>query len=119
VSGTRGDSSGARTPEELETLLEDYLVIGDGDALAALFEESAVLIAGNTRPARGGEGIARFALARWDGYVADPQCIAQTRDLALIVAPRAINVARRGRDGGWRYAIVLQTVADGMEREEP
>ena len=51
---------GARTPEELETLLEDAFVVRDRDALAQLFEDGAVLVAGGGRPeARGGSQIAR------------------------------------------------------------
>lgn len=108
-------SVGARTPEELETLFEDALVVRDGTALAELFEEGAVLIAGDGRPARSAKEIARLALATWDGdhtYVADPQRVMQARDIALIL-DRGINVARRGHDGAWRYAIVVQSVDDG------
>ena len=110
--GRRGDVAGARTPEELETLLEDALIIGDGDALAALFEEGATLVAPNEPPARGGEAIARLALVTWGGdrpYVADPRHVVRARDVALVVGERGINVARRGGGGAWRYAIVLQT----------
>lgn len=48
----RIESAGARTPEELETLLEDALVIRDGEALAALFGSGAALVTGGERPAR-------------------------------------------------------------------
>ncbi len=115
-------SAGARTPEELETLLEDALVLRDGETLATLFETGAVLVAGEERPARGGETIARLALATWAGdrtYVADPRQVTQARDLALILADGAINVARRDDDGAWRYAIVLLAVDDGIGRREP
>ena len=37
---------GARTPEELETLLEDAFLLRDNAALVQLFEPTAVLIAG-------------------------------------------------------------------------
>ena len=122
VSGTRGDTAGARTPEELETLFEDALVIRDPQAVAELFEEGAVLMAGNERPGRGGAAIARLALATWDGdrtYVADPRHVMQARDIALVVAEQGINVARRGRDGAWRYAIVRLFADDETERMEP
>ncbi len=57
----------ARTPEELETLLEDAFVVRDDKALAPLFEDDAVLVTGDgPREARGGEEIARFATAMWD-----------------------------------------------------
>ncbi len=114
-------SAGARTPEELETLLEDALVIGDSRALAELFEEGAVLLAGDERPARGGEEIARLALATWTDdhtYVADPWRVMQARDIALVVGEQGINVVRRGRDGAWRYAIVLLSAKDGNGTEK-
>jgi hypothetical protein len=102
----------ARTPEELETLFEDSLLLRDRQVLAELFEDGAVLVVGEERPVRG-EEIAPLALAMWDGeqtYVADPKRVLQARDLALIVSERGINVVRRGRDGFWRYAIVHQSV---------
>ena len=113
--------AGARTPEELETLLEDVLVLRDGEALAELFEAGAVLVAGRGEPARGRGEIARLALATWAGdrtYVADPRRVLQARDLALIVAEAGINVVRRGHDGAWRYAIVSLLVDDGIGRRE-
>ena len=112
-------SERARTPEELETLLEDALMLRDRGALAALFAEGAVLVPGDDRAAQGGEEIARLALATWNGdhaYVADLQQVVQARDVALIVAEQGINVARRSHDGAWRYAIVIQTVDDGTGR---
>ena len=100
----------ARTPEELETLLEDAFVIRDGEALIELFEDGAVLVGDDVPEARGQEEIWRFASTLWDRdhtYVADPQRILQARNTALVVADGGINVARRGSDGGWRYAIAL------------
>ena len=121
MTGTRRDTSGARTPEELETLFEDALVLRDHQAVAELFEDGAVLSAGNERPGRGGKEIARLALATWEGdrtYVADPRRVMQVRDLALIVVEQGINVARRDRDGGWRYVIVLRSVEDGERKRQ-
>ena len=109
---------GAPTPEELETLLEDALMIRDRAALAALFEDGAIFIAGDQRPGRGGEEIARLALATWNGdrtYVADPRQVVQARDVALVVAERGVTVARRGGDGSWRYAIALLSVEVGTD----
>jgi hypothetical protein len=112
----------ARTPEDLETLLEDAFVIRDSEALAQLFEDGAVLIAGKQpREARGGDEIVRFATAMWDRdrtYFADPRQIVQARDTALVVAERSINVARRGSDGAWRYAIALLSPAVSTMKEE-
>lgn len=108
MTGTR--SVGARTPEELEALFEDALLIHDYQTLAALFEEGAVLGVGNDQCVCGSMSIAKLALSLWDGdqsYVAAPQRVIQARDIALIVAERAVNVARRGSDGAWRYAVAL------------
>jgi ketosteroid isomerase-like protein len=113
---------GARTPEELETLFEDAFVIRDREALAQLFEEGAVLVAGDgLQEARGGVEIARFATAMWEGdrtYIADPRRVLQARDTALVVAERSINVVRRGSDGAWRYAISLLSPDHTTTKEE-
>lgn len=100
--------SGATSPEELETLLEDAAVLCDGRAAARLFEPDGVLRAGIAEEARGRAAIAQLADALWatgPGYLADPRCVARCRDLALVLGPAAANVLRRRRDGSWRYAI--------------
>ena len=106
----------ARTPEELETLFEDALLVRDREAVADLFEDGAVIVAGATRrQARGRDEIALFATQIWahePAYLADPQRVLQARDTALVVAPRAINVVRRAGDGTWRYAISLLALHD-------
>jgi hypothetical protein len=103
--------AGARTPEELEILLEDAFVLHDPQALARLFHPGAMLVAGGGLPeARGRGQIARVALQLWDAerlYFADPRRVLQVRDTALVVAGCAINVVRRTDDGSWRYAISL------------
>lgn len=110
-----GNTSNARTPEELETLFEDALMIGDGVMLADIFDEGAVLVIGDERRVHGSAEIMRIALATWQDdhpYVADPRCVMQARDIALIVTEVGINVMRRNRDGTWRYAIVFQSASD-------
>ena len=103
--------AGARTPEELETLLEDAFVLGDQQALARLFQAGAMLVVGGGLPeARGRRQIARVATQLWDldrSYLADPRRVLQVHDTALVLAGHAINVGRRGTDGFWRYAISL------------
>jgi hypothetical protein len=102
--------AGARTPEELETLLEDAFVLHDSQALAQLFHPGAMLVAGGGLPeARGRRQIAQVAAQLWDCqrlYLADPRRVLQVRDTALVLAGSAINVVRRA-DGSWRYAISL------------
>jgi hypothetical protein len=104
-------AAGARTPEELETLMEDAFVLHDQHALAQLFDPDAMLVAGDGLPeARGRRQIAQVT-ARMSNtgrlYVADPRRVLQARDTALIVAGHAINVVRRADDGSWRYAIAV------------
>ena len=102
---------GARTPEELETLLEDAFVIRDGEALAELFEDGALLVAQEgAREARGGDEIAQLVREMWERnrtYLADRPRVLQARNTGLVVTQRGINVVRRGTDGAWRYAIAL------------
>ena len=108
--GADSVAAGARTPEELDTLFEDALLVRDGATLAALFTDDAAFVAGDGPPARGGEAITGLALALWGGgpsYVADPRRVVAARDFALIVAERAISVVRRGCDGTWRYVIAV------------
>lgn len=119
MGGKHGDHTGARAPEELEALFEDSLVLRDRAALAALFEEGAVLVAGDGRPARGGEEIARLALATWAGertYVAEPRRVLAAHDVALVVAGQGISVVRRGRDGAWRYVLSLLSLDTSTAR---
>ena len=114
---------GARTPEELETLLEDAFVLRDQETLAQLFEERAMLVAGRGLPeARGREEIARVATEMWDlecSFVADSRRVLQVGNTALVLPGRAINVVRRGDNGSWRYAIAFldlqKTVIRGKE----
>lgn len=107
---------GARTPEELETLLEDAFVVRDRGALAGLYEDGAVLGAtGGRAEARGVNQIARFAAALWDRdltYLADPRRVVQARNTALVLACRGVHVAHRSPAGRWRYAISLLKIHD-------
>jgi hypothetical protein len=113
--------AGARTPEELETLLEDAFVLHDSQALAQLFQPGAMLVTGGGLPeARGRRQIAQVAARLWDAehlYLADPRRVLQVGDTALVLAGRAINVVRRTDNGSWRYAISLLGLetATGME----
>ena len=92
-------------------LFEDAFVVRDREAVAALFEDGAVLVMGDSPAhARGGEEIARIATEMWARdrtYLADPRQVLQARDTALVVTEHGINVVRRGGDGTWRYAISL------------
>jgi ketosteroid isomerase-like protein len=101
-------TAGGQTPEELETLLEDALLMHDAAALAQLFEDASVLVPGHGQQIRGPAQIAGAAGLLWQqqcGYLADPRRVFQARDTALLLGDGVINVARRGPDGSWRYAI--------------
>lgn len=107
-------AAGARTPEELETRLEDALLMQDQAALAQLFSRDALLVAGETRKARGRGEIAPLALALWGSdaaYLAEPRQVLITRDIAMVVADGGVNVLRRDDTGAWTFAIVWQTHA--------
>ena len=100
--------SAARTPEELDTLLEDAFVMRDRAAVVDLFESDGLVAARAMQTARGA-AIGRFVADLWAQdltYLARPERVLQAGDTALIVAERAISVVRR-RDGHWRYAISL------------
>jgi hypothetical protein len=102
---------GARTPEDLETLLEDAFVLRSGEAMAELFEDGAVVVAyDGSREARGGPEIEHLVREMWQhnrSYLAEPSRIVQAGSMALIMTERGANVVRRGTDGAWRYAIAL------------
>jgi hypothetical protein len=118
-------TAGARTPEELDTILEDAFVSRDRALSRALFEDHSVLVQAEGAEARGGEAIGHalagaevrggesigHALAElWDRdrtYVAPAGRVLQARDVALLVSSAAIHVLRRGGDGTWRAAISL------------
>ncbi len=114
-------STGGRTPEELETLFEDALLLRDHQILTALFESGAMLVMGGEQPIRGGEAIARAALAPRKGigaYVADPQRLLLVRNIALVITAQGVNVLHRGDDGAWRYAIILHEVEESNGKEK-
>ena len=116
-------TDGARTPEELEALLEDAFVTRDAEAVSGMFADGGLLAIGEgPNVARGGVEIGRLATALWEGertYFAEPRRVVQARDIALILADGAINVVRRGSDGAWRYAIALLSLDPVPTKEEP
>lgn len=109
--------TGARTPEELETMFEDAFLLQDAKALLSLFDDGAILITGNGREARGPHNIARATQQMWDQdrtYIAAPRNVLQARDTALLLAGLSTNVVRRDGHGVWRYLISL--LIDPIER---
>jgi hypothetical protein len=110
-------TTGGQTPDELETLLEDALLLRDADAVARLFHHGGVLVTGSqVLRARGHSQIRHAAPLLWQyqpNYLAAPRDIHQTRDTALLLGEGVINVARRSYDGTWRYVIAV------LERQKP
>lgn len=114
-------STGARTPEELEALLEDAFVTRDAQALSAMFAVGGVLALRAAADAgRGTAEIGRLAAALWEAdltYVAEPRRVLQARDVALVLGDNAINVVRRRSDGAWAYAIALLSLDSTTTKE--
>ena len=102
--------SGGRTPEELETLLEDAVLMADADAAARLFEPYGLLfVEGTACELRGREGIRRAA-AGWlfrHGSLGTARRVLQAGDTALLLGADVVNVVRRREDGSWKYVICV------------
>ena len=133
----QGHAAGAQTPEDLATRFEDAFIVRDPDGLAELFDEHAVLLPPDSHvDLRGGEEIARFAAAHWEGdrsYVAEVRRVVQAGDTAAVVVDwslsrrgffdamdergRGVDVVRRGTDGAWRYVISLVRVCERSKGE--
>lgn len=113
----------ARTPEELETLLEDSLLLADSDALEELFEDFAVLSsADRPQQVRGSREIGIFVAETWakrHTYLAEPRLIVQAGDTALVLGALGVNVVRQGYDGMWRYEILYLSSETKGESDEP
>ena len=101
---------GARTPEELDPLLEDAFVLRDREAFRLLFAQDALLAEAGGLEARGENAIGR-ALAAFCAadrvYVATPARVLRARETALVVSGSGIHVLRRGDDQSWRSGISL------------
>ena len=101
---------GARSPEELDELLEDAFVMRGADECRTLFREGALVGEANGLLDRCGEPAARALPALWRRnctYVAGTSAVLRTRNTALVVADAGTHVVVRGRDGTWRAAISL------------
>lgn len=98
----------ARTPEELETLLEDGFVLRDAAAVADLFDRDGILVAGPH--GRGRDEIQLLTGRLCDsgrGYLAEPKCVVENQGYALIIGDQAVNLARRETDHTWHYTICI------------
>lgn len=115
-------TSGARTPEELDALLEDAFVLGDRTASHTLFCDRALLVESGGLRASGGEAIGAVLAELWRRertYVARAGQVLRAHDTALLVSPGAIHVAHRAGDGTWRAAISLLDLDTSTRSEDP
>src|SRR5215218_5688025 len=111
----------ARTPDELDPLLEDAFVLRDRRALAALFESDALVCDATAGQARGAGEIASWATETWKRgitYVAAEPRVLQAGETALVLTRDGIAVARRHDDRAWRYAIALLPFDHTTAKEE-
>lgn len=95
----------AASPEELETLLEDALLLYDAEAVRALFERGRVRVAGS-----GGvlEGRGASDLLSEQGFLASGRPALLSSDVAVGVGS-AVAISRRGLDHRWRLLVVVVT----------
>src|SRR5262245_18619067 len=116
----------ARTPEECDALFERHLNAGDLDALVALYEPTATLVASPGEVSVGHaairDALGSFIAAKaqlhleiglvlrsgdhlavlyndWNGHYTDPD------GARVEVAGQAMEIVRRQPDGSWRFAV--------------
>jgi hypothetical protein len=98
----------ARSPEELECLLEDALVLGDSAAVVALFEPGGVLVE-RSGGIRGTSRVARLLAA--EGYLACPTSVTVVHNIGVVVGPSTVNISSRDPSGGWRLVAAILIAA--------
>ncbi|MGQ0679229.1 MAG: hypothetical protein ACT4OM_06170 [Actinomycetota bacterium] len=99
-----------RTPEELQTVLEDTLLLGDRHQLGKLFEYWAVLAMEGKPPELRGRPNVTGAIscsAEFRTNLAEPWTVVQSRNRALVFSRDGTNLVRRDREGAWRYEILF------------
>ena len=100
--------SSARSPEELDTLLEDAFVLRDAAALVGLFAPQAVLVATGRPAAHGRSEIAATVRSLWaedHTYLAGAHRVVLVGGTALVISPDAVHVMQRGRERTWCYLV--------------
>lgn len=95
----------AGSPEELELLLEDALILQDDAAITDLYDERGVVICGSGCVQRH-DALRLLSQLR---FLASPRSVTVVRDVAVVVGDHTVNVSCRGADGGWRYVFTLVT----------
>ena len=117
----------ARNPEDLDRLFAGALNTGNIEELMTLYEPHASLMAAPGKIVTGADAIRDALRGFLDGkpkMSLSPRVVAKTADLALttskweltMIGPdgkpaqmsgQSVEVARRGSDGNWRFAIDL------------
>jgi ketosteroid isomerase-like protein len=114
----------AERPEDVPTVFAERFNSGDPDALAQVYEDAAVLVLDPRTPLTGPDAYAANARLQGLGVPVSvrPRHVHASGDLALLIVDWSIegtgrdgqavhiegtatDVARRGPDGRWRYAI--------------
>jgi hypothetical protein len=98
----------AASPEELEVLLEDALLLHDAAAVAALFEDRGILVTGPgsvTARAQAADALAAC------GFIASPRSVALLDDIAVVVGDHTVNISCRGTDRRWRLVVAIMMPA--------
>ena len=116
----------ARTPEDCDRLLAEYLAAGRVDAIAELYEPNACFVSQEREKVTGRDAIRAafvdFAAAKPKLHANIVHVLRAGEDLALLyndwtmslagpdgqpieMQGKAIEVIRRQADGGWRFAI--------------
>ena len=80
----------ARSPEELDTLIEDAVLLGDVPALLNLYDDTA--------------HVASVELP--EGYVAGGR-VTVLEDVALSRGPHGVTLSRRRADGSWCLLVTV------------
>jgi len=93
----------ASSPEELETLLEDAVLMGDETSVADLFAAGGVIVTGR-RISDPDHALTELVKV---GYVATPRTVSVKRNVAVVVGDDAVNVSFRGHDGSWRLLVAV------------
>ncbi|MBE2315774.1 hypothetical protein DVA67_007290 [Solirubrobacter sp. CPCC 204708] len=96
-------TAAARTPEELDTLIEDACLQHDRALLDDLFHDAALLATPGGLVVRGREAVGDMLVGRT--YVARAKHVLQVRSTALVVVGAGVHVLGRDGDGTWRAAI--------------
>jgi len=117
----------ARNPEDLDRLFAGALNTGNIEELMAIYEPQASLMASPGKIVAGSDAIREALRGFLEGKPTmslSPHVVAKTADLALTTSKweltmtgpdgkptkmtgQSIEVARRGSDGNWRFAIDL------------